>query len=729
MSTASQGNRGVRRRIYRRSRSRSLSRSRSRSLSSSDVASTRASERSSREPPQQPSQHNISSKSPLEAPPTQPPVKAAISLPSRPASVAQQNKPLEKPETSALKTQQPTVSTSISTKQNLQKGRSTDQAGGPPASKPQQRTPVSSTFSFPKLTIETVFHDKYVHTIIEQGSAAASTPEGQFSPKVKLVTNTRLICLCVEPISAQAKRTQPSAQSHNSVSKVAPTGKTSRSSQVVVQCAASSGVEPSEKSAPAPKVAANDASMTAVGGRPVKEANINFSSPLSSPDRSLKLDIDLTRRENGAVETHPSTAKLTDMSDMTTDDDDNLPNLSDAKSIADALRIVIMTRLRCDRQTREERVNPVLMANRSIVQDTPFCSPTSPEALLREVTKGRRLESRMEAFVTTKPSLMARFTKHQEALSEKTERLREEYLSLHERWQAHCAKLDNKSNKKTNKDTPASTEEVVIPASSGRSTRRTAAMLGDAVRSDLEMEQIIASLGVEELTDPNHLALRNLANIPDMISVSHGEVNYVFDDTNNLVDNPIEFYDNSKGIDVWTDEEKEIFLEQFAANPKQFGIIASFLPSKTAAQCVTYYYLHKKKYVDFRKVISLYAPGKRRRGGRRTDKQKGNALMADIRQHDDEVSLSHSGPTTRRKRGILPAAAKPAASRPGARLEVTPTSTPTPDPEPEVRKRGRRPNASARIISTLADDADDDSMVSYILFGASFVLLLMTRRL
>jgi hypothetical protein len=495
------------------------------------------------------------------------------------------------------------------------------------------------------------------------------------------------------------------------VSKVAPIGNTSRSSP---QSTASSGVKPSGKSIPAPKIAANNG-LTANGGRQGKEATVNFSSPLSSPDRSMKLDADLTKRENGAVETHLSTTKFMDMSDMTTDDDENLPNLSDAKSIADALRIVVMTRLRCDRQTREERVNPVLMANRSVVRDTPFRQPTSPDTLVREVTEGRRLDLKLDAWVTTQPTLVARFKRRQEALSEKTERLREEYLALHERWQAHCAKLDNKS-KKTNKDTPPATEEAVVPASSGRSTRRTAAMLGDAVRSDLEMEQIIASLGVEELTDPNHLALRNLANIPDMISVSHGEVNYVFDDTNNLVDNPIEFFDNSKGIDVWTDEEKEIFLEQFAANPKQFGIIASFLPAKTAAQCVTYYYLHKKKHIDFRKVISLYAPGKRRRGGRRADKQKGNALMADIRQHDDEVSLSHSGPTTRRKRGMLPVAANPAASRLGTRLELTPTSTPTPDPEPEVRKRGRRPNASARIVSALADDADDDSAVGYILF-------------
>lgn len=442
-----------------------------------------------------------------------------------------------------------------------------------------------------------------------------------------------------------------------------------------------------------------------VGGT---QAGVPFSSPLSSPARSVQLDADITPRQHvgdDGTRKVSLSAKVLEISDATTDDEDNLPNMSDARSIADALRIVVMTRLRCDRQTREERINPVLMANHSIAQPYQPQPSTSSEELVREVTQGERLDSRMKAFATTKKSLTTQFAIHQEDLSEKTERLREEYLVLHERWQAHCARLDNQSNKKSTKEAPTPVEEVVVPATSGRSTRRTAAMLGDAVRSDLEMEQIIASLGVEELTDPNHLALRNLATIPDMISVSHGQVDYLFDDTNNLVDNPEIFYDSSAGTDTWTDEEKEIFLEQFAANPKQFGIIASFLPAKTAAQCVAFYYLHKKKHVDFRKVVSLYAPGKRRRGGRRTDKQKGNALMADIRQHDDEVSLSHSGPTTRRKRAILPTTTKPISSRLSAsQIDLTPTSTPTPDPEPEVRRRGRRPNATARIINTLVDD-------------------------
>ena len=403
-------------------------------------------------------------------------------------------------------------------------------------------------------------------------------------------------------------------------------------------------------------------------------------------------------------------------------DEGSVPNMSNAKSIAEALRIVVMTRLQCDRQTREERVNPVLRANHALI--SPEIPRLSTE-VVKEVTTGKRQDDMMKRFAKTKLDLIGRFNLADRSLSEKTDKLREEYLALHERWQTHCAKLDNKSNKKTAKEPPVTTDDIAITAGSGRSTRRTAAMLGDAVRSDLEMEQIIASLGVEELTDPNHLALRNLAKIPDMISVSQGEVKYLFDDTNNLVDDPIKFYDTSLDADSWTDAEKEIFMEQFAANPKQFGIIASFLPSKTASQCVTFYYLNKKKIIDFRKVISLYAPGKRR-GGRRTDKQKGNALMADIRKHDDEVSLSHSGPTTRRKR-VQPASARGTSSRIVAnRFDVTPTTTPTPDPEPEVKKRGRKPN---RIVSVVVEGNEDGTVSRFPSFGPlSFTDYINTSR-
>ncbi len=199
------------------------------------------------------------------------------------------------------------------------------------------------------------------------------------------------------------------------------------------------------------------------------------------------------------------------------------------------------------------------------------------------------------------------------------------------------------------------------------------------------MEQIIASLGNDEATDPAHLSLRNLATIPDMISVTRGKVDYVYDDTNHRVENPAEYYGPHTGIHDWTEEEKKVFLDKFAEYPKQFGIIASYLPNKTQAQCVAFYYLHKKKMIDFRKVVSQYAPNKRRRRG--TGKKKG--IIADIQQHDAEVSggIDLLTVPSRVSKGRKAAAQVDGGAkkinnprRAAVQQEGTPGSTPTPEP-------------------------------------------------
>ena len=264
---------------------------------------------------------------------------------------------------------------------------------------------------------------------------------------------------------------------------------------------------------------------------------------------------------------------------------------------------------------------------------------------------------------------------------------------------ARCADLDRASQLLT---VPALLEEAAA-ASNLRTTRRTAAVVGDTVRSDLEMEQIIATLGNEDMFDPAILATRNVAKIPDMISVTHGQVMYTFDDTNNVVDDPASFYDPGPSVAAWTPAEEKILLEQYAATPKQFGKIAEALPNKTVRECVLYYYLHKKKLVDFRKAVTLFGRKGGRGGRARGTKKKGNALLADIRAHDAEVreeeSVEDDSQGKRRRRNAAAAAAQSIsvganAGRRGPRrstaLVATNEATPVTTPEPESRPKRRR---------------------------------------
>lgn len=356
------------------------------------------------------------------------------------------------------------------------------------------------------------------------------------------------------------------------------------------------------------------------------------------------------------------------------------PAFTEAKSLSEALRSVVRARLMFDRQPRDEIVNPVLMANHSTAASlimpklTQEGFDSTPEGLVEEVTAARR----MEDFQEVRPSLVEHFEQRQASIKSKVDRLSKEYLRLHDKWRAHCSALSDHQRASLSTD-----HEALLHT--GRATRRTTAIT-DAVRSDLEMEQIIASLESNDAMDPNYLSMRNAATIPDMISVTHGKVDYLFDDTNHLVEDPAEYYAPDTGIDDWTDEEKRIFIDKFAQYPKQFGIIAEYIPHKTSSQCVAYYYLHKKRQIDFRKVIAQLGPKKRkRRGG---GKKKGNALLTDIAQHDAEVGKEHTfvvpSRTGKGKRGAgrppKVSSATAAGGDRGAATGETPAATPQPEP-------------------------------------------------
>ncbi|KXN90299.1 Nuclear receptor corepressor 1 [Leucoagaricus sp. SymC.cos] len=295
-------------------------------------------------------------------------------------------------------------------------------------------------------------------------------------------------------------------------------------------------------------------------------------------------------------------------------------------ALMEPLKMVVKTRLLCDRQTREERVSPVLLANLSLAPkpDVDMNREPDAESVVREVIEGPRFARQAQSFEILKPSLVEFFSRRQALINDKIQQLKQDYVQLQEKWQRHCRLLNEQAK-------PSLLEGESMPI--GRTTRRTA-NLGDAVRSDLEMEQILASLENNDAMDPHYLSQHNLATIPDMISVKNGQIDYLYDDTSHRVENPVDYYAPHTGIHDWTEEEKKVFLDKYAAYPKQFGIIADYLPNKTSSQCVDYYYLHKKNSIDFRKVVSKFGPKRRRRGA---GKRKGNALLTDIQKHDEEV--------------------------------------------------------------------------------------------
>ncbi|GJJ14981.1 hypothetical protein Clacol_009251 [Clathrus columnatus] len=286
---------------------------------------------------------------------------------------------------------------------------------------------------------------------------------------------------------------------------------------------------------------------------------------------------------------------------------------------ASALQQFVANKIDSTERPVETRYDCIFEANHAL-KDAPIVrKQTTDEDLVQEVTNSVPFQLRLENYPNIAEVLIERLKKRSEDFAAKTRRLQLEYKRLHMRWVSNCRKLDQSLASQT----------IEPPSPTFRASRRSTGF-GDIVRSDLEMEQIIASLGNEDMTDPNVLAIRNTAIIPDLITTDPDILDVSYLDDNGLIENPAEFFDVYSTLGRWTEEEKDLFLEKYGAYPKQFDVIATFLPGKTAAQCTLFYYLHKKELIDFRAAIKKY--GSKRKRGRKggKGKGKGNALLADI---------------------------------------------------------------------------------------------------
>ncbi|KAG8933156.1 hypothetical protein FRC02_012380 [Tulasnella sp. 418] len=345
------------------------------------------------------------------------------------------------------------------------------------------------------------------------------------------------------------------------------------------------------------------------------------------------------------------------------DEGDRHTNREGPQSLGDALRQHVLKRASTDDCFDFDVVETVLKRNKLMVDQPSSRNRTSPDQLVFDMVHSPAMEDVIDTNDHIQPYLLEKVTAEIEEAKDKADRLKEQYRALNKQWQTYCQELDRQAMNEVALKTPVPSTPVdsLPPLSAtlptGRATRRTAGNLGlmaDAVRSEAEFEQVMATLGSEDLADPNFLSIRNAAKIPDMISVTPDAslLNVQFDDRNGEVDYPEQFYDVATALGDWTEEEKEIFMDQFALNGKQFGKVAERLKHKTAEQCVLYYYIQKGSVVNFREVMSRGARGRRKRGGygRRgfallSGKQKGNALLTDIRTKmgDDEAADSPGG--------------------------------------------------------------------------------------
>jgi hypothetical protein len=181
-------------------------------------------------------------------------------------------------------------------------------------------------------------------------------------------------------------------------------------------------------------------------------------------------------------------------------------------------------------------------------------------------------------------------------------KLKEEYLQLDKEWQEHCRHLDETMEERgpppeslysIPNALPVATPMPSTPAVEEVGRRRRGG-LADAVNTEAEFQEILAAMADTAAKDPHYRAAKTTAVVPDMLTPKERLLRHV--DENDVVDDPLAFYDFQGVAEaIWTQEEEDIFKRRYLNHPKQFGKIADGIPSKTAGDCVLYYYRTKKE--------------------------------------------------------------------------------------------------------------------------------------
>ncbi|KAF9427491.1 hypothetical protein BGZ94_004792 [Podila epigama] len=238
-------------------------------------------------------------------------------------------------------------------------------------------------------------------------------------------------------------------------------------------------------------------------------------------------------------------------------------------------------------------------------------------------------------------AMLKNLAKKAMALDEKELNLKREYKQHWELWTKKIGKLDKQREKMANASSNRDSDQVVSESSVFTTRNRRGAYTSDAVRSEAELLEIIQSLENADMRDPDVRASRTAATVPPMILDSYIRENVHYYDYNHLVTDPANYYHLGPVTDVWTEEEREIFIKRYLNYPKQFGKIAAGIEGKTASQCVLFYYREKKK-IGFKDILSNRGRKRKNPASKRKEKvapppspgkkHKGSALIEDIGQ-------------------------------------------------------------------------------------------------
>uniref|UniRef100_T1JIR2 SANT domain-containing protein n=1 Tax=Strigamia maritima TaxID=126957 RepID=T1JIR2_STRMM len=194
-------------------------------------------------------------------------------------------------------------------------------------------------------------------------------------------------------------------------------------------------------------------------------------------------------------------------------------------------------------------------------------------------------------FMAFKKNLIQLFKRRHRERQKHDVHLTDSYNTLYQQWLKKVDRIENSAKRKAKEAKMREFYEKQFPElKKQREDKERFSRVGTRIRSDAELEEIMDGLQEQELEDKK---MRSYAVIPPILL--HAKQRRLrFDNKNGLIEDPMAEHRDRQLLNLWTDQEKEIFKEKFLQHPKNFSLIAQYLDKKTVADCVQHYYLTKK---------------------------------------------------------------------------------------------------------------------------------------
>lgn len=105
--------------------------------------------------------------------------------------------------------------------------------------------------------------------------------------------------------------------------------------------------------------------------------------------------------------------------------------------------------------------------------------------------------------------------------------------------------------------------------------------------------------------------MRTLAAIPDMITTDSKCIfnsSYRVENSRIISSSEGSAFLHAPSIQVWTEAEQRVFVQKYLVHAKAFHRIASFLPFKSTADCIRFYYANKSR-LQLKQLMTNYRRG------------------------------------------------------------------------------------------------------------------------